>query len=148
MFDEKRCNGDGAAIRIYLEDRSKYCISLSMLTPKMFHHMYRLVSCLIIFEMLCPFGTAFVTKVNISPRLPFSYLPMSDVSLDPAETAIVFIEYQNEFTTPGGKLHDAVKDCMEKTNMLSNSARLAVSARAAGCTIIHCPINFEPVSGE
>lgn len=67
-------------------------------------------------------------------------------TLNPSETAVVFIEYQNEFTTPGGKLHDAVKGCMEKTNMLSNSARLAVSARAAGCTIIHCPINFEPVS--
>jgi len=37
-------------------------------------------------------------------------------SLDPSSTAIIFIEYQNEFTSEGGKLHPAVKDCMEKTN--------------------------------
>jgi hypothetical protein len=37
-------------------------------------------------------------------------------SLDPKETALVFIEYQNEFATQGGKLHEAVKDVMEKTN--------------------------------
>ena len=36
-------------------------------------------------------------------------------SLNPATTALVLIEYQNEFTTPGGKLHEAVKECMERT---------------------------------
>lgn len=41
---------------------------------------------------------------------------MVDFTLDPSETAFVFIEFQNEFTTEGGKLHDAVKDVMEKTN--------------------------------
>ena len=41
---------------------------------------------------------------------------MADFTLDPKETALVFIEYQNEFTTEGGKLHEAVKDVMEKTN--------------------------------
>lgn len=40
-------------------------------------------------------------------------------NLDPSSTAIVFIEYQNEFTTEGGKLHEAVKDCMEQTNSKS-----------------------------
>ena len=40
----------------------------------------------------------------------------NDFSLDPTTTAFVFIEYQNEFTTQGGKFHDAVKDCMERTN--------------------------------
>lgn len=34
---------------------------------------------------------------------------MSAEKLDPKETALVLIEYQNEFTTPGGALHDAVK---------------------------------------
>lgn len=42
-------------------------------------------------------------------------LKMADFSLDPRETAFVFIEYQNEFTTEGGKLHDAVKDVMDST---------------------------------
>ena len=66
-------------------------------------------------------------------------------ALNPSETACVFIEYQNEFTTPGGKLHDAVEPVMERTGMLQHSAKLAEMARSAGCTIIHCPISFEPV---
>ena len=70
------------------------------------------------------------------------------ISLDPKETAVVLIEFQNEFTTPGGKLHDAVKDCMVKTNTMANSRKLMDGARAAGCTIIHCPINFEPGHAE
>lgn len=41
---------------------------------------------------------------------------MADFTLDPEKTAFVFIEYQNEFASPGGKLYDAVKDLMEKTN--------------------------------
>jgi Isochorismatase family len=74
-----------------------------------------------------------------------SAISSSNKQLDPSETAVVFIEYQNEFTTPGGKLHDAVKDVMAATNMLSNSRRVLEAARNAGCTIIHCPISFEPV---
>jgi nicotinamidase-related amidase len=37
---------------------------------------------------------------------------------------------------------------MLKTNMLANSKALADCMRAAGCTIIHCPINFEPGHNE
>ena len=75
-----------------------------------------------------------------------STLKMSspNFELDPAVTAFVFIEYQNEFTTEGGKLHDAVKECMASNNMLENSKKTLAAARAAGCTVIHCPISFEP----
>ena len=31
------------------------------------------------------------------------------LALNPKETGVVFIEFQNEFTTEGGALHDAVK---------------------------------------
>jgi len=68
--------------------------------------------------------------------------------LHPAETAFVLIEYQNEFCSPGGKLHDAVKPCMDQTKMLENSIATVQQARSAGCTIIHCPINFEPGHNE
>jgi len=68
--------------------------------------------------------------------------------LEPKETAFVFIEYQNEFTTEGGKLYDAVKDTMEKTNMLENSSALLSAARESGSTIIHAPISFEPGHDE
>jgi hypothetical protein len=46
------------------------------------------------------------TARNSSAR---SSIKMSAEKLDPKETALVLIEYQNEFTTPGGALHDAVK---------------------------------------
>jgi nicotinamidase-related amidase len=63
--------------------------------------------------------------------------------LNPSKTAFVMIEYQNEFCSPGGKFHDAVKECMDATNMLPRSIQTVEVARSMGCTIIHCPINFE-----
>lgn len=66
-----------------------------------------------------------------------------DEKLDPKETALVLIEYQNEFTTEGGKLYPAVKECMEATGTMENSKRLLDAAREAGLTVIHCPISFD-----
>lgn len=77
---------------------------------------------------------------------PATKMAESD-SIEPllsSETAFVLVEYQNEFCSPGGKLHDAVKECMEATGMLQTSIEVINAARDAGCTIIHCPINFEP----
>jgi nicotinamidase-related amidase len=68
--------------------------------------------------------------------------------LDPATTALVLIEYQNEFTSPGGVLHDAVADVMAKTGMLANTVALAEAARAAGVTVMHAPITFAPGYNE
>jgi nicotinamidase-related amidase len=64
------------------------------------------------------------------------------MSLDPATTAVVLIEYQNEFTTDGGVLHGAVAEVMDKTNMLENTRQVVDAARAAGATIMHAPITF------
>ena len=58
------------------------------------------------------------------------------------------IEYQNEFCSSGGKFHDAVKECMDATNMLPKSIQTIDAARSLGCTIIHCPINFESGHAE
>ena len=46
------------------------------------------------------------------------------LTLDPATTALVLIEYQNEFTSDGGVLHDAVAEVMDSTGMLSNTVTL------------------------
>ncbi|MEG9225529.1 cysteine hydrolase [Aeromicrobium sp. Sec7.5] len=70
------------------------------------------------------------------------------LTLDPATTAVVLIEYQNEFTTPGGVLHDPVAAVMEKTGMLANTVAFVEQARAAGVTIMHAPITFAPGYGE
>ncbi|AGZ40391.1 cysteine hydrolase [Actinoplanes friuliensis] len=70
------------------------------------------------------------------------------LQLDPARTAIVLIEYQNEFTSDGGVLHNAVAPVMDKTGMLANTVALVDAARAAGVTIMHAPITFAPGYGE
>ena len=62
--------------------------------------------------------------------------------MDPATTAIVLVEYQNDFTSEGGVLHGAVKTVMDATDMLTHTKDLVEAARAAGATIIHSPIQF------
>src|SRR6202451_1868108 len=74
-----------------------------------------------------------------APRMPRRTCSMA---LDPATTAVVLIEYQNEFTSDGGALHGAVAEVMDKTNMLANTAQVVEAARAAGVTIMHAPITF------
>ena len=61
---------------------------------------------------------------------------------DPKSTAVVLIEFQNDFASDGGALHGAVEGVMDSTNMLGNAKKLADEARAAGATIIHAPISF------
>ena len=68
--------------------------------------------------------------------------------LDPAKTAVVLIEYQNEFTSEGGVLHPAVAPVMDKTGMLAKTVAFVERARAAGVTIMHAPITFAPGFGE
>ncbi len=67
---------------------------------------------------------------------------------DPKRTALVLIEYQNDFTSEGGVLHDAVQGVMESTGMLDNTRRLVEAARDAGATIVHAPITFAAGYGE
>lgn len=62
--------------------------------------------------------------------------------MNPKETALVLIEYQNDFTTAGGVFHDAVKDVMEKTNMLANTVATIHRARELGVKIIHLSVYF------
>jgi ureidoacrylate peracid hydrolase len=64
--------------------------------------------------------------------------------MDPKTTAVVLIEYQNDFTSEGGSLHDAVKGVMEQEHMLQNSIKTVARARELGATIIHAPITFTP----
>lgn len=62
--------------------------------------------------------------------------------MDTSKTAIVLIEYQNDFTTEGGALHGGVKDVMQQTDMLENTKKLVAEAREKGVNIIHAPIQF------
>ena len=62
--------------------------------------------------------------------------------MDPKKTAVVLIEYQNDFTSEGGTLHQAVKPVMDSTNMLPNTIETVEKARSLGATIIFAPITF------
>ncbi len=68
--------------------------------------------------------------------------------IDPSTTAVVLIEYQNDFTSEGGVLHGAVEEVMAKTDMLANTRRVVDAARAAGATVMHAPISFAEGYGE
>jgi ureidoacrylate peracid hydrolase len=52
--------------------------------------------------------------------------------MEPEKTALVLIEYQNDFTSEGGTLHQAVKPVMESTNMLANTVETVAKARELG----------------
>jgi len=62
--------------------------------------------------------------------------------MDPKTTALLLIEYQNDFTTEGGAQHTAVAGVMEQSNMLVHSRRVMDEARVRGVTILHAPIVF------
>ena len=66
------------------------------------------------------------------------------MDLDPARTAVVLIEYQNDFTSEGGVLHDAVAGVMGSTGMIDKTRDVVARARAAGMTVMHAPITFSP----
>ncbi len=56
------------------------------------------------------------------------------MNLDPTTSAILLIEFQNEFTSKGGVLHDAVAGVMAETNMLANTVAVVSAARRRGRT--------------
>uniref|UniRef100_A0A7S2NMR5 UTP--glucose-1-phosphate uridylyltransferase n=1 Tax=Haptolina brevifila TaxID=156173 RepID=A0A7S2NMR5_9EUKA len=60
-----------------------------------------------------------------------------------SKTAMVCIEFQNEFATEGGKCYEALKPVMETTGMLAKAAATADALRAAGGTVIFVPIIFK-----
>jgi nicotinamidase-related amidase len=68
--------------------------------------------------------------------------------MNPDRTAVVLVEFQNDFTSEGGTLHGAVKDVMASTDMLAHTQEAVAAARAAGATIIHAPIQFAEGYGE
>jgi nicotinamidase-related amidase len=60
------------------------------------------------------------------------------------ETALVLIEYQNDFVSFGGALHDGVRDEIARTGMIGQTLDLVARARSLGTRIIWAPIQFAP----
>jgi len=59
------------------------------------------------------------------------------------KTAIVLIEFQNEFCQEGGKLHDMVKDEIARQKTVEHAIELAEGARQKGALIVHCGFVFD-----
>ncbi len=55
------------------------------------------------------------------------------------ETAFIFIEFQNDFCSEGGKLYDLVKDEIARNHTIENAQKLLLGAREKGAFVIHCP---------
>jgi nicotinamidase-related amidase len=72
------------------------------------------------------------------------------LGFDPRKTAVLFIEVQNEFMTPGGKLHESVRPNMEAVNMLPNCVRVVAEVRKAGGAVqlMIAPITFAADSSD
>jgi nicotinamidase-related amidase len=62
------------------------------------------------------------------------------------ETAVVLIEFQNEFCKEGGKLHDGVKGEIDRQNTIPNAVKLSEGARKKGALVIHSPFVFNEKS--
>ncbi len=58
------------------------------------------------------------------------------------ETAVILIEFQNEFCKEGGKLHDGVKGEMARQGTIANAMKLAEGARKKGAKVIYAPFVF------
>jgi len=82
------------------------------------------------------------TENKAGSKAEESAMPDVEKKLVPGETAIVLIEFQNDFTHKGGVFFEAVKTVMEQTNMLQNTVDLVKEARKRGVIVVHCPITF------
>ncbi len=77
-------------------------------------------------------------KYDVAPQRPLHNIGGREVQA--SKTALLMIEFQNEFTTVGGKLHDAVKGTMASTQMMEKTRMLAQHARAVGARVFHLPV--------
>ncbi|MCZ6490160.1 MAG: cysteine hydrolase [Acidobacteria bacterium] len=63
-------------------------------------------------------------------------LPPLAKHLNPAETAILFIDFQNNFASPDGEHYPAFKKIFDETGMLENAVEVVKKARALGIQVI------------
>jgi nicotinamidase-related amidase len=70
------------------------------------------------------------------------------LGINPSKTCVLFIEMQNEFTTPGGLLHNQVKETIQMTGCIDNAASLAKEVRKLGVKVFHAPITFAKDSSD
>ena len=55
------------------------------------------------------------------------------------KTALILIEFQNDFCKEGGKLNALVRDEIARNNTIANAVNLLSGAREKKIHIVHCP---------
>jgi ureidoacrylate peracid hydrolase len=71
-------------------------------------------------------------------------LPALDKNLKPEESAIVFVDFQNNFAAKGGEHYSKYEKPMAETHMIENSVDLVKQARALGIQVIHVIEGYNP----
>ncbi|MEO1597443.1 MAG: cysteine hydrolase family protein, partial [Planctomycetota bacterium] len=64
------------------------------------------------------------------------------MKMNPTETAILLVGYQNDFFRADGLLHGAVGEEIQNRNVLPNTLRLLERALFSGVTVVSTPIAF------
>ncbi len=62
--------------------------------------------------------------------------------MNPKHTALVLVEFQNDFLAEDGKLHDAVKQVLDGNQVIKHISAVIEAAREKGIMIVHLPILF------
>jgi ureidoacrylate peracid hydrolase len=60
------------------------------------------------------------------------------------ETALVLIEFQNEFCKEGGKLNSGVSGEIVRQGTIDNAVKLVRETREKGAMVVHAPFIFNP----
>src|SRR5580704_8490314 len=71
----------------------------------------------------------------IESQLKESEMP----TYEPNITAVLCIDFYNDFMSEGGKLFPLIKDIAEEVGAFENFRKIVDAARAAGITIFHVP---------
>ncbi len=68
--------------------------------------------------------------------------------MNPRETAVVLIGYQNDYFAPDGVLHGVIEESARVTNTLQNTLGLLAGLRGTGVLVVATPIHFTPDYSE
>lgn len=92
-------------------------------------------------EGLILFAAALFAALLIAP-------PAGAEQLNPKETAVLFVDFQNEFAAENGNLYPILKDELKRKNVLENAVSLMRAARERGVLIIHTTAGYSPGYAE
>ncbi|TAJ96306.1 cysteine hydrolase family protein [bacterium] len=82
---------------------------------------------------------ALIAGLFLLPCVPLTWaqdLPALAKQLKPEETAIIFVDFQNNFAAPDGEHYPRYKKIFDETKMLENSVDLVKKARVLGVQVI------------